>query len=321
MSSSWEYAAGRTSALESTLLSGRMWSQIVGAQGYDELLKVLGDTWYGRLIQGDSIEQALNNAVSMAETELMELDPGIGLAGAILLRRDVRNARYAWKDLASGGEGDVPFEEEGTLPVSLLVKAWTDPARAGELPGIFRTALEAAQSVQPADSIRVDMILDQLAAIVERVHLAPLDPGLDNFIRTRAELRNFLTAGRLAAGGASAGQLEGFLFSGGFHSAEEVTDAARKNRLPEALGETTGLEAPAATLKEALDGGSFLPFQRESDRVCLNLLDGLAANPFGPGLLFSYVLRREFEALHLNLAAAARKADMNTAKLLARLPR
>jgi hypothetical protein len=321
VSLSWEYAAGRTSALESTLVSERTWSQIVGAQGYDELLKVLGDTWYGRIIHGDSIEQALNRAVSMAEAELMELDPGIGLAGAILLRRDVRNARYAWKSLASGGEGDVPFEEEGTLPVSLLVRAWNDPAHAGELPGMFRTALEAAQSVQSADSIRIDMILDQLAAEVERVHLAPLDPGLKAFFQTRAELRNFLTAGRLATGSTSAGQLEGFLLPGGFHSTDEITDATRKNRLPEALGETTGLEAPASALKEALDGGSFLPFQRESDRVCLSLLAELAARPFGPGLLFSYVLRREFEALHLNLVTAARKADMNTAKLLARLPR
>ena len=321
MSSSWEYAAGRISALESTLLPERTWFQIVGTQGFDELLKVLGDTWYGRLIHGDSVEQALNGAVSMAEAELMELDPGIGLAGAILLRRDVRNARYAWKNLASGGEGDVPFEEEGTLPVSLLVRAWTDPAQAGELPGMFRTALEAVQSAQPADSIRIDMILDQLAAHVERTHLAPLDPGLNDFYKTRAELRNFLTAGRLSSGSVSAGQLEGFLLPGGFHSIDEITDATRKNRLPEALGETTGLEAPAATLKEALDGGSFLPFQRESDRVCLNLLAELAAKPFGPGLLFSYVLRREFEALHLNLVTAARKADMNTAKLLARLPR
>lgn len=321
MSSSWEYAAGRISALETALLSERTWSQIAGVQGYDELLKVLGDTWYGRLIHGDSVEQALNTAVSASETELLELDPGIGLAGAILLRRDVRNARYAWKNLASGGEGDVPFEREGTLPVSLLVKAWTDPAQAGELPGEFRSALEAVQSAQPADTVRIDMILDQLASIVERLHLAPLDPGLDNFIRTRTELRNFLTAGRLAAGTSSAVQLEGFLLPGGIHRVEEITEAARKGRLPETLGETGGLEAPAAKLKEAVDGGSFLPFQRESDRVCLNLLADLAAGPFGPGLLFSYVLRREFEALHLNLVAAARKADMNTAKLLARLPR
>lgn len=321
MSSSWEYAAGRISALETALLSERTWSQVTGAQGYDELLKMLGDTWYGRLIHGDSVEQALNTAVSASETELLELDPGTGLARAILLRRDVRNARYAWKDLASGGEGDVPFEREGTLAVSLLVKAWTDPAQSGELPAEFRTALEAVQSVQPADTIRIDMILDQLASTVEMRYLAPLDPGLERFILTRSELRNFLTAGRLAAGTPSAVRLEGFLLPGGFHTVEEVTDAARRGRLPEALGETRGLEVPAATLKEALEGGSFLPFQRESDRVCLNLLADLAASPFGPGLLFSYVLRREFEAMHLNLVAAARKVDMNNAKLLARLPR
>lgn len=321
MSFSWEYAAGRISALESTLLSERTWAQIVGTQDSDDLLKALGDTWYGRLIQGDSIEQALNRAVSMAEVELMELDPGIGLARAILLRRDVRNARYAWKSMASGGEGDVPFEEEGTLPVSLLVKAWTDPAQAGELPDIFGKALDAVQSAQSADSIRIDMILDQLAARVETVELAPLDPGLGAFIETRTELRNFLTAGRLATGSTSAGQLEGFLLPGGFHSTDEITDATRRNRLPEALGDKAGLEAAAVALKEALDGGSFLPFQRESDRICLNLLAELAAKPFGPGLLFSYVLRREYEAVHLNLVTAARKADMNTAKLLARLPR
>ncbi len=319
--SSWEYTAGRISALETSLLSDRTWGQITGSPGIEDLLKLLGDTWYGHLIHGDAIEDALNRAVSTAEDELLELDTGSGLANAMLLRRDVRNARYVWKDMAGGGDGAVPQEADGAIPATVFARAWNDPAQADGLPAEFRSALESVRGLPQGDSLGVDMILDQLAASVEKNHMGSLDPELLSFARSRIELGNFLTAGRLGTGNMAAGRIEEWLLQGGFHTPEEILEALRKNRLPEALAENPGFEAAAVSLKEALDGGSFLPFQKESDRVILGLLSGLSAKPFGPGLLASYVLRRELEAVHLNLVVAAKKAEMNTVKLLARLPR
>lgn len=321
MSSSWEYAAGRISALEVTLLSPRHWGQIIGSAGVEELLKVLGETWYGRLIHGDSLEEALPGALSAAEDELLELGPDQRLARAILLRRDVRNARYTWKNMASGGDGAVPLERDGTLPAQLFARAWNDPASADELPKEFRAAMGGIQEVSQGGSLRVDLLMDQLAADIERVHLGSLDSGLGSFVAARLELRNFLTAGRLGIEGIAGGQLGGWLFPGGLHSIEEVMEACRKGRLPDLLAETAGFETAAAALKEGLEGGSFLAFQRESDRILLETVSSLGKRSAGPGLLASYVLGREMETVHLNLVAAAKRAEMNTAKLQMRLPR
>ncbi len=321
MSSSWEYTAGRISALETTLLQDRAWNQITASPGIPEMLKVLADTWYGRLIHGDDLESALDRAVSAAEDELVELDPGSGLSVALLRRRDVRNARYAWKNLATAGADEPPREREGTLPFQIIVGAWDDPAAGDQLPDRFRKALEEVRSRASNDSLGVDRIMDRLAADVERTELGPLDPGLTDYVRARLELRNFLTAGRLRGENPAPGQMEGWLFPGGYHTPEEISEAFRKGRLPEALSENRGFEIPSSALKEALEDGSFLAFQRESDRMLMGRISALAGNFVGPGLLASYVLRREMEVVHLNLAAAAKRVGMSTAKLMTRLPR
>jgi vacuolar-type H+-ATPase subunit C/Vma6 len=321
VSSSWEYTAGRISALETTLLQDRAWSQITAAPGIAEMMKVLSDTWYGRLIQGDDLDAALDRAVSAAEDELVELDPESGLSRALLRRRDVRNARYVWKNLATAGTEEPPREREGTLPLQTIAGAWDDPAAGEQLPGNFRTALEEVRGRAPGDSLGVDLIMDRLAADVERTELGPLDPGLTDYVMAGLELRNFLTAGRLRGENPAPAQMEAWLLPGGYHSPEEVSEAFRKGRLIEALSENPGFEAASAALKEALEDGSFLTFARESDRILLGRISSLAGKTFGPGLLASYVLGREMEAVHLNLAAAAKRAGMSTSKLLTRLPR
>ncbi len=321
MSLSWEYTAGRISALETSLLHDRVWSRIIAAPDIPEMLKVLGDTWYGRMIHGDDLDSALARAVSAAEDELLELDPGSGLAGALLRRRDVRNARYAWKRRASGGTEDPVFEREGTLPLQTVTGAWDDPAEADRLPEGFRKALEEIRAGVPGGSLGVDLTMDRLAAEVERTGLGALGPGLADYVTAGLELRNFLTAGRIRGEDPASGRMEAWLFPGGYHTPEEVSEAFRKGRLPEALSENQGFEAASAALKEALDGGSFPAFAREGDRVLMERISALTWGSSGPGLLASYVLRREMEVMHLNLTVAAKRAGMSSAKLLTRLPR
>lgn len=321
MSSSWEYAAGRISALEASLLPERVWNQLLNSRDLKEVLKILGDSWYGRLIQSGDVEEALLAPVSMAENELLELSPEPRLVKGILLRRDVRNARYAWKSLSAGGDGTVPLEDGGTIPSALFQRAWSDWSASSELPREFRDTLERIHEGAQGNTMKVDLLMDHLAARVEATHLGALDGGLAEYPKTRIELRNFLTSGRSAVEGLPAAELAGWILPGGYHSPADILEAYRKNRLPDELANTPGFEAAAAALKTAIDEGSFLLFQKESDRVLLNLLSRLSGQPFGPGLLASYVLRRELESMHLNLVVAAKRAGMDTAKLQARLPR
>lgn len=73
---SYAYASGRVSGLEESLLSERVWNQLLTADDKDEVLRILGETWYGSLLQVEKesgFDVALRNAVSFAEEELLEL--------------------------------------------------------------------------------------------------------------------------------------------------------------------------------------------------------------------------------------------------------
>ncbi len=119
--SSYIYASGRVSGLEGSLLSRRLWHQLLAAEDRADVLRILGETWYGPLLQGEGgLEKAFGTAVSKAEDELLELSPGQSFTKGILQRRDVRNARYIWKNLASGHDAPLkPSLLEPSPPRSL----------------------------------------------------------------------------------------------------------------------------------------------------------------------------------------------------------
>lgn len=318
--SSYAYASGRVSGLEGSLLTGRIWSQLISAADRDEILRILGDSWYGSLLQGETdLEKALGKAAGRAEEELIELSSDDALTAGVLQRRDVRNARYLWKNLASGGEGAVDVEPQGAIPVDVLRSAWSDGSLADSLPVQFREALEEVRLLVAPSAARLDAVIDRLAAKVESENMGQLDEPLRSLPAAKIELRNFLTAARNEE--LSPALLEEILLQGGYHNPSEISDAARMNRLPEVLAEKTGFEDAASSLAEGIETGSFVSFQRETDIITINLLEQASANMFSPGPLAAYVLRREMEAAHLKIIAAGKAAGIDSRRLSARVPR
>ncbi len=317
--SSYTYASGRVSGLDGSLLSRRIWQQLFTAENRDEVLRILGETWYGPLIQeSGSIEGALRAAVSSAEEELSELSESCSFTDGILQRRDVRNARYLWKNLASEGSGDVDVEPQGTIPVETIRMAWSDPGAAESLPEGFRRALEELHELASPSAYRLDAVLDRLAASVEAENLSTLPEPVGDLPRVKIELRNFLTAAR-NRGDREA--VENSLLSGGYHTPDDISQAARMNRLSELLQETSGFEDAAKALEEGLETGSFLSYQRESDLIVLEILERASSDMFSPGPLAAYVLGRELEASHLKMITAGKTAGIDIRRLKARVPR
>lgn len=322
--SSYIYASGRVSGLDGSLISDRVWSQLISAEDKDEVLRILSDSWYGAFLQAEKnngLDAVLRAVVCYAEEELSELSNDPAFTRGILLRRDVRNARYLWKNLASGGDGDVEVEPSGMIPVEDIKRVWSDSNVADSLPVQFRESLEEIQSLHTPSALELDAILDRLAARIELENLGKLEEPVGSIPIVKIELRNFLTAARCISGEMIPAAIEKILLNGGYHSPAEISEAVRTSKLSALLGETAGFEEASVALEEGLESGSFLAFQLETDRVILSILERASGKMFSPGPLAAYVLRRELEASHLKLIAAGKAVGIDSKRLGARIPR
>ncbi len=320
--SSYAYASGRVSGLEETLLPKRIWSQLIAAEDREEVLRILGDSWYGTLLQTeDSFSEALRQAVSRAEEELSELSRDSAFTRGILQRRDARNARYLWKSFAAGENAEVEVEPSGMISIDYLRRAWADSSAADSLPLLFKQALEEIQQLHSPSAVEIDTILDRLAASIESDNLGQMDGPVATIPRVKIELRNFLAAARGRNEEQAPSAIEEMLLDGGYHSPSDIAEAVRVNRLSALLGETQGFEGSALALEEGFESGSFLSFQKESDRMTMDILERVSGDLFSPGPLAAYVLRRELEASHLKLIAAGKAAGIDSRRLSARIPR
>lgn len=325
------YANGRIRALEETFISPRMWQMLISARDREELLKLLSDTWYGDHLSDHEhdLDSALESAQRETEDELSELSESPALVEGLLHRRDVRNARYVWKQALLGEEPGAEdtgrsLEREGLIPVSVLETALTEPDALEELPGPFGRTLEKllAEAGKGLTVLQADQSMDRLAAEVEMRELPLFGESLETFVRTRIELVNFQTAGRCRPSGMPRSELEEMLVDGGYHTRSEIGEAYQTGSLPELLNETGAAAEAARMLADALDGGSFLPFERESERMLLESLQNTAMyTVFGPEPLAAMVLRRELETRHLRLLMAGKSAGVAQERILQRIPR
>lgn len=323
MANSFIYANGRISGEETTLLDRRMWQMLMSSTNIEEATRLLGDTWYGGFMQYHSMEECFIKVMETAEDELLELSEDERLVRGILHRRDVRNARYIWKNILSGkmSVSEVEVERRGLIDTEILKKSPISDEARDDLPPLFLLTLEELLENEGAGEAEVDRKMDRLAAAVENDELVEIDPYFRTFVMTNLEQKNFLTAGRCSIDDVPRQLLREMLLPGGYHTEDEIEEGYQHNSLPGLLAETPGLELAGEAFGEALGDGSFFVFERECDRRLLELLENGAFPVFGPSPLAAFVLRREMEISHLRLLLAAKSAGVSEDRLKKRLPR
>jgi V/A-type H+/Na+-transporting ATPase subunit C len=323
MADSFIYANGRISGEETTLLDQRMWQMLMSSADEEEAMRLLGDTWYGGYMQYHSMEDCFIRAMEATEDELIELSEDRRIVRGILHRRDVRNARYIWKDSLTRKDPDYGIEVEraGLIETETLSKAVNSPEIREELPPLFLRALEDILDLDSAGVAEIDRRMDILAAAVESEELTGINRGFRTVVMTDIEQKNFLTAGRCSIDDVPWQRVEEVLLPGGYHTEEEISESYRKNTLPDLLSETPGFDEMKKVFEEALEEGTFFGFERECDRRLLELLEKGAFPVFGPSPLAAFVIRREMEISHLRLLLAAKSAGVSEARLKMRIPR
>ncbi len=321
MTESFIYANGRISGKEATFLDRRMWQMLISAGDVGEATRLLGDTWYGGYMQYHSLEECFIRVMETTENELLELSEDERLVKGILHRRDVRNARYIWKKFLSGEDQEIEVERNGLIDTDILRKSIKSDEARDELPPPFLIVLEELLENAETGKPEIDSLMDKLAAAVARDELAGINPGLSKFVMTSLEQKNFLTAGRCSIDEVPRQEMRRMLLRGGYHTEDEIEEAYQRKTLPLLLAEIPGLEKTGAALEEAFQDGSFLGFERESDKRLMELLEEEAFPVFGPSPLAAFVLRRELEINHLRLLLAAKSAGVSENILKKRLPR
>ncbi len=323
MTESFIYANGRISGEETTLLDQRMWQMLISSSSNEEALRLLGDTWYGGFMQYHCMEDCFIKAMEATEEELIELSEDERLVRGILHRRDVRNARYIWKNILSGpgSEDEVEIERAGLIETEILRKAVKSEEAREELPPLFAQALEELLGNDRISTLQVDREMDLLAVAVERDELVEINSGFRTFVTTSIEQKNFLAASRCSIDGVPRQEVREMLLPGGYHTEDEIVEAYQRRTLPGLLTETPGFDGILAVFEEALETGFFLGFEKECDRRLLELLEKGAFPVFGPSPLAAFVLRREMEISHLRLLLTAKSAGVKEDRLKKRLPR
>ncbi len=323
MAESFIYANGRISGEETTLLDQRMWQMLMSSASDEEALRLLGDTWYGGFMQYHRMEDCFIKAMEATEEELIELSEDERLVRGILLRRDVRNARYIWKNLLSGigSDDEIEIERSGLIETETLKKAVTSVEARDDLPPLFLRTLEELLENDRVTTMQIDRKMDLLAAAVERDELVEINSGFRSFVMTGIEQKNFLTAGRCRVDDVSRQEVRELLLPGGYHTEDEIVEAYQRRTLPGLLAETQGFDSIVTAFEEALEAGFFLGFEKECDRRLLELLEKGAFPVFGPSPLAAFVIRREMEIRHLRLLLAAKSAGVKEDRLKKRLPR
>jgi len=323
MADGFIYANGRISGEETTLLDQRMWQMLISAGDEEEVLRLLGDTWYGAFMQYRSMEESFIRAMEATEEELLELSEDERLVRGILHRRDVRNARYIWKNILFGDDavGEVEIERPGLVDTETLKRAVASDEAREELPEIFTRTMEDLLELEDGDLSGFDRRMDRLAAEVELEELTDINQGFRTFVMTYIEQKNGLISGRCSTDQVSRQEMRELLLPGGFHSPDEMAAAYQRGTLKDLMAETPGFDEIASALGEAMETGSFNRFERECDRRLLELLQKGSFPVFGPSPLAAFVIRREMEINHLRLLLAAKSAGVSQDRLKSRLPR
>lgn len=317
------YANGRVAALDKDILPVRMWQMLLSARDAEEAHRLLAGTWYGSFMAQGDYETCFELAMQATEQELTELSEEPGLVRGILHRRDVRNARSVWKAALCGSrpQFDLGLERIGLVPLDLISAAPTDPEAAGQLPPLFRQTLAEILSIGSPSVRDVDTALDHLAARVELEELPGMGPGFADLLRARFDFLNFLTAGRASLAGIPVSSLSGMILPGGSNPPDEIVAAFQDGRLPALVSETPQFEKLGPLMKSALADRSFLEFEREGERILMNMTELGSFAVFGPAPLAAFVLKREMEISHLRILLAAKASGMDRNRLLKRLPR
>ncbi len=290
------FAVGRVRALEPTLLDRNRYDRLIHSRDQAEFLQLLGDTYYGRFLEGEAVE--FEAALAAAAAENLAFLTG--------------HARDEWLvELFR-----LPAQAQAVK--SLLKQQLTGAGAAAgtTVPAVFRPAAVAAQQDYQAnqDPARVDLIIDRRLHELLFATAAP-SPFLTGYLALHADLENLRTLIRIRAAGGGARELEPALLVGGTLAGELLVRLAGEPvaNLPQLLGRTMFRRYLEESINWLEEQRSWLRLERLGRELELGYLRRSRYCVFGHEPLVTYFWLREHEQRNLRGLYGAKLTNLSPA--------
>lgn len=304
----YTYAVGRIRALETRLLGGERFNQMVEAEESEAALRALADTdygpWLSEIKSPDRFEIALNKELNRVLILISGLSWERQLTDLFRLRYDFHNLKFLLKQKYSA---HLTFDSKLSPPQCLIEAGVIEPEKIREimkggdysqLPDELRGAVEEAEKKfeETGDPQMIDIILDKKMYSLFPGK-APKKSFLKEYFQISTDLTNIRIFLRLKALRKERDFFErAFLEGGKFGLSfflplyEETVDA-----LSSALSATAYRQLVWEGIKYWKEKGSWSELERLSDNHILNFLRGAKYIIFGLEPLIAYLAAKENE--------------------------
>lgn len=320
------YGVGRVKVLETKLLNAQRQERLVEAEDFSQAMHILGETEYGRILEGaqtsKDIEEALDNYNSQMYEFLHEVNLGENWLSFFLLRHDMHNLRVILKNHFLGEEQDLLFPP-GQLDVTLAKEA-VSYDRLERLPHPYGKAAKRAKEKYEATKLgqTIDTVIDQeMFQELYRLALSEKRKFLKEFVTMSIDMANlkiFLRAKFLGKGTdflteslIDHGQIPKKLFLSLISDSwEGIVSRVRATKYASVFGEGW---------REAIERGSLNHFDTVADNFLLAFAKQGKRVSIGPAPIFGYLLAKESEIRTIRIILIGKLAGLSTKVLKERM--
>jgi V/A-type H+-transporting ATPase subunit C len=312
--------------LETKLLNAQRQERLVEAEDFSQAMHILGETEYGRILEGaqtgKDIEEALDNYSSQIYEFLREVNLPENWLSFFLVRHDMHNLRVILKNHFLREDQHLLFPP-GRLDVGLAKEA-ASSERLERLPPPYGRAAKRAKEKYEATKLGqiIDTVIDQeMHQELYRLALSEKRKFLKEFVARSIDIANlkiFLRsrilekgAGFLAESLINYGHIPLKLFlSFASDSWEGIVSRLRATRYASLFGEGW---------REAMERGNLNHFDTVADNFLLDFAKQGKRVSMGPAPIFGYLLARESEIKTIRIILIGKLAGLSTAILKERM--
>lgn len=321
------YASTRIRMHEKKLLSPAIFDRLVQAESLERALHILQETRYSdrvtRLERSEDYEVALAEELAFQANVLDELAEDADLKRLLFLKYDYHNVKILVKERLTDRNFSGLAYPFGSLFIP-EVKDWIDNPMKNPRKNRLQEAIEEARATyqETGDAQMMDFVLDR--AYFEELFSLSQSLGNEFFIdfaRDYADFTNVLAFHRLVYQKQTKDVFDRVFVHGGELINQDFM--AHFNDSPDSLFRFIKSKTKSEELVEAardyLEEPDLRSFEKARDQFASDRGLRGADIPYGPEVIYSYLLRLETEIQNLRIVLAGKQAGVDPATIQERM--
>lgn len=300
------YAVGRVRAAARKPLGEAQLERLLGASGYDEALRLLGEMGWPDA-QGRDVEQLSEGMMEKACSLLRAITPEPEVTDSFLLRHDAQNLKALFKARILGVKPE-GLSGCGTLPLDTLRHAVAERVYK-PLPQEFAAVMEALEkrAAVEVDPMEIDVRIDQALYTLITQRMKKASSGAARaYFAGKADLANAVAYLRLKAMRTQSRPFADILLPGGTISLRTWREFANRPETFVPAFRKYGTAIQVALTRAQQDNRAIPALEKLADDYLLALFRPSRNDPFSLDALLGFLLAHEREAGAVRLILAGK---------------